>query len=116
MTSYTIIKDKIAYTVEVTALDAQRIIDTILRQVTEAIEGTEITQDCRNMLSMTKSAIEAGNINTENVEDYLRIWYPQPMYSGQDCGMYSLTLYRDDKLSFLCFIPSSTILYNVYMG
>lgn len=114
MTTYTLIKDGVSYTVEVTALEPQRILDTILRQVTEAIEDTEtpMPQDCRNLLEMTKSAIEAGNINTENVEDYLRIWYPQPMFDGT----FTLTLYSDSRYGFLCFIPSYTILYNVYIN
>ena len=114
MTNYTIVKDNIPYTVEIEAKEPQRIIDTIQRQITEAIEDTEITQDCRNMLSMTKSAIENGNINTGNLEDHLRIWYPQPMYSDNECRTYMLTIYNDSKQAFHCFVPSETILYNVY--
>lgn len=114
MTNYTLIKDNTPYVVEVSATDPQRIIDTILRQVTQAIEGNDITQDCRNMLQMTKTAIENGNINTDNLEDYLRIWYPQPMYSDNECRTYMLTIYNDSKQAFHCFVPSETILYNVY--
>lgn len=115
MAKYTIYKDERSYTVEVTAKSPKRIIDTINRQVTQALEGEDISEETRRHLYLTKKAIEDNVINADTLDSYFQLWTPTPMFDGdsEEHSTVILTIFRDSAQAFLCFIPYDTIYYNV---
>lgn len=101
-------------------LGVEPILERILAQTTQhlddldalhspnaaSVEGN-IYDDEEEQLEQLIDAIEAEDINEDNFEEYMQLWFPEVLSDDAGHKTVQLTVYDDGSRSFKCFIPGA---------
>lgn len=90
-------------------LGVEPILERILTQTTQHLNDDEgnIYDDEEEQLEQLIEAIESGEIDENNIEDYMQLWFPEVLSDDAGHKTVSLTVYDDGSRSFKCFIPGT---------
>lgn len=92
---------------EITPISVDEILERILRQTQQHLNDDEgnIYDDEEEQLERLIEAIEAGEIDENNIEDYMQLWFPEVLSDDAGHKTVQLTVYDDGASRFRCFIP-----------
>lgn len=89
-------------------LGVEPILERILAQTTQHLAGEDnINADEINQLGQLIDAIEAEDINEDNFEEYMQLWFPEVLSDEAGHKTVQLTVYDDGSSRFRCYIPGT---------